>query len=82
MLIRISNGIVDIGHSGGEDASVGDSSTGMERDEKEAMSSDIVVAGSPSGEWWAGLGMVTAAFDGLGSAVLDLKNEGGKCLFL
>lgn len=82
MLIRISEGVVEIGHGGRGDLSVGGSSTGIGREEKDAMNSDIVEAGGPSREWWAGLGTVTAALDGLGLVGFDLKNEEGKCLFL
>lgn len=48
--MRISDGSAEIGHGGGGDVSVGGSSTGMEREEKEAMSSDMVEAGGPSRE--------------------------------
>ena len=82
MLIRISEGAVENGHGGGGDASVGGSAGGMDREEKEDMSWDIDDAGSPSREWWAGLGTVTAALDGLGLVDFDLNEEGGKCLFL
>lgn len=80
--MRISDGIVEIGHGGGGDLSVGGSWPGIGMEEKEDMSSDIVETGGPSREWWAGLGTVTAAFDGLGFVGFDLKEEGGKCLFL
>ena len=80
--MRISDGIVEIGHGGLGVLSVGGSRTGIGREEKEAMSSDIVEAGSPSREWWAVFGTVTAALDGLGSVGFDLKDDGGKCLFL
>lgn len=80
--MRISDGIVEIRHGAWEDLSVGGSWPGMGREEKEAMSSDIVEAGGPSREWWAGFGTVTAAFDGLGLVGFDLKDDGGKCLFL
>ena len=82
ILIRISDGIVEIGHGSWGDLSVGGPSTSMGREEKEAMSSDIVEAGGPCREWWAGFGTVAAALDGLGLIDFDLKDEGGKCLFL
>lgn len=82
MLIRSSEGIIEIGHGGWGDLSTGGSSTGMGREEKEAMSSDIVEVGSPSKEWWAGFGTVTVALDGLELIGFDLRDEGGKCLFL
>ncbi len=82
MLIRISDGIFEIGHGGAGRLSVGGSSIGMRREEKEAISSVIVDAGGPSREWWAGFGTVTAAFDGFRFVGFDLKDEGGKCLFL
>lgn len=82
MLIRISDGTVEIGHVGGGDLSVGGSRTGIWSEEKEAMSSDIVEAGGPSREWWAGFGTVTAAFDGFGLLDFELEEEGGKYLFL
>ena len=78
MLTRISTGIVDMGHGGWGDVSVvsvAACSTGIGREAKEAMSSDVV-------EWWAGFGTVAAAFDGLGLVGFDLKDEGGKYLFL
>lgn len=80
--MRISDGIVEIGHGGWGDVSVGGSWTGIGREEKEPMSSDIVEAGGPSREWWAGFGTVIAAFDGFGLVGFDLKDEVGKCLFL
>ena len=76
MLIRISGGIVEIGHGGWGDLSVGGSSIGTGREEKEAISSEIVDTGAPW-EWWAGLGTVTAALNGLGLVGFDLKDEGG-----
>lgn len=82
MLIRISDGIVEIGHGGWEGLSMGVSWGGIGREEKDAMSSDIVEAGGPSREWWAVFGTVTAALDGLELVGFDLKDEGGKCLFL
>ena len=81
MLISISDGIVEMGHGAWADVLIGFSSTGMGRDENEAMSSDIVEV-CPSREWCAGFGTVAVAFDGLGLVAFDLKNEGGKCLFL
>ena len=80
--MRISDGIVEIGHEGWGDVSVGDSWTSIGREEKEAISSDIVEAEGPSREWWAVFGTVTAAFEGFGLGGFDLKDEGGKCLFL
>lgn len=50
MLIRISDGIIEMGHGGGGCLSGWGSSIGMGRDEKEAISSDIVEAGGPSRE--------------------------------
>ena len=80
--MRISEGMVERGHGGGGEASVGGSAGRMEREEKEAISSNIDALGGPSGEWWAVFGTVTEALDGLGSVGFDLKAEGGKCLFL
>ena len=80
--MRISDGIFEIGQGGGGDLSVGGSRPGIGREEKEAISSDTVEPGGPSREWWAGFGTVTAAFEGLGFVGFDLKDEGGKCLFL
>ncbi len=82
MLISNSEGTVEMGQGREGDASVGGSAGGMETEEKEAMSSDIVEAGGPSREWWAGLGTVTAALDGFGFEGFDFKEDGGKCLFL
>lgn len=82
ILIRISEGIDEIGHGGGGDASVGGCATGIGREEKEAMSCDIDDAGAPSTEWWAGWDTVTAALDGFGLGGFGLNEEGGKCLFL
>lgn len=50
ILTRISDGIFERGHGGGGTLPGEGSSTGMGRDEKEAMSSDIVEAGGPSRE--------------------------------
>ncbi len=50
ILTRSSEGTLEIGQSGGGDASVGDSAGGIGTEEKEAMSSDIVGAGGPSRE--------------------------------
>ena len=50
MLIKISDGIVEIGHGLGVIWPGCGSSTGMERDEKEAMSSDMLEAEGPSRE--------------------------------
>ena len=50
MFTRISDGIFEMGHGGGGTLPGEGSSTGMGRDEKEAMSSDIVEAGGPSRE--------------------------------
>ena len=82
MLIRISEGMVEIGHGGAGDASIGASAGGIEREEKEDMSCDVTDAGGPSREWWAGLGTVTAALEGLGLVGFDLNEDWGKCLFL
>ena len=85
MLIRISDGPVEMGHGDRGDSSVGRSSTGMRMEEKEAMSSDMVEAGGPCREWWLVLGTVTAILDGLRLVGFDLKDDGGsggKCFFL
>ena len=82
MLTSISEGTFEIGHIDWEDSSFVVSSTGMGREENEAMSSDTVDTGGPSREWWAGFGIVIGAFDGLGLVGFDLEDEGGKCLFL
>lgn len=81
ILIRVSEGTLEIGHGGGGDPSTSGSAGGMGRGEKEAMSCDVDVGG-PSREWWAGFGIVTAALDGLGLDGFDLDDEDGKCLFL
>ena len=82
ILVRISEGMADRGHDCGGEASVGGSAGGIERVAKAAMSSDIDDVGAPSSEWWAVLGTVTAALEGLASVGFDLNAEGGKCLFL
>ena len=52
MSVRISEGIVEMGHNGAGERSVGGSSAEIERAEKEAMSWDIFdEAGGPSREW-------------------------------
>lgn len=50
MLIKISDGISEIGHDFGVNWPGRGSSTGMVRDEKEVMSSDMVEAEGPSRE--------------------------------
>ena len=50
MLIRISDGMAEIGHGGGGEASVGGSAPGMESVEKEDMSWDKDDVGGPSRE--------------------------------
>ncbi len=80
--MRISEGILERGHGGGGEASVGGLAGIMEREEKEAISSDMDAVGGPSREWWAVFGTVTGALDGLGSVGFDLEADGGKCLFL
>ena len=50
MLIKISDGIFEIGHGFGVIWPGRGSSTGMERDEKEVTSSDMVEAEDPSRE--------------------------------
>lgn len=80
--MRISEGTAEIGQGGGGDASVGGSAGGIDSVEKDVMSCDTEDAGGPSREWWAGLGTVTAALDGFGFVGFDLKEDGGKCLFL
>ena len=80
--MRISDGMTEIGHGGGGDPSVGGSTGHIDSEEKEAMSCEIVDAGGPPREWWAGFGTVTGALEGLGFVGFDLNEEGGKCLFL
>lgn len=82
ILTSISEGMLERGHGGGGEASVEGSAGIMQREEKEAISSDMDAVGGPSREWWAVFGTVTGALDGLGSVGFDLKAEGGKCLFL
>lgn len=48
--MRISEGMLERGHGGGGEASVGGSVGMMEREEKEAMSSDMDALGGPSRE--------------------------------
>lgn len=50
--------------------------------EKDATSRGMLEFGGPSEEWWAGLGTVTAALDGLRLDVFGVNEDGGKCLFL
>lgn len=80
--MTISEGRVEMGHGGEGDASVGGSAGGMDRNEKDARSWAVDETGGPSREWWAVLGTVTVALEGFGSVGFDLKDDGGKCLFL
>jgi len=80
---------MEMGHGGEGEASVGGSADGMDKEEKEVMSCEIDEAGGPSREWWAvlgtvtaALGTVTAALDGFGLVGFDVKEDGGKYLFL
>ncbi len=80
--MSISEGTMEMGHGGEGEASVGGSADGMDKEEKEVMSCEIDEAGGPSREWWAVLGTVTAALDGFGLVGFDVKEDGGKYLFL
>ena len=80
--MRTSDGIVEIGQGGGGDPLIGGSAGSTEREANEAMSCETVDSGGPPREWWAGFGTVTGALEGLGFVGFDLKEEGGKCLFL
>jgi len=44
--------------------------------------SSFIGCGGPWREWWAVLGTVTDALEGFGLVPFDLKEDGGKCLFL
>lgn len=74
--------MVEMGQGVWGDSSVAGGMGGMTKPAKEVMSSEIVgvEAGCPSREWWAGLGTVTDALEGLGLVGFDLVDEGGKCL--
>ncbi len=73
---------MEIGQGGGRDASVGGSAGSMETEENEAMSSDAVEAAGPFREWWVGSGLTMAVLDGFRFVDFELKDDGGKCLFL
>src|SRR5579871_4963484 len=84
MLIKISSGIVAMGHSGGGDASVGGDLAGIERLEKSAIRSEIF-DGRGSSEGCALLNTVTSAFDEFECTGFDGESESadvGKCFFL
>ncbi len=74
--------MVEMGQGVWGEGSVSGGIAGMARPAKEAMSSEIagIEAGGPSREWWAGLGTVTGALEGLGLVGFDLVDEGGKYL--
>lgn len=80
--IRISRGIPAIGQGGGGEPSVGGGAAGIDKSENDAISWAVEAYGRPSREWWAVLGTVTGALEGLGSVGFILVLEGGKCLFL
>jgi len=88
MCDRISSGREASGHGGWGEASVGGGMGSMRRVEKLSTSWRRLAgreewAALPCREWWAGLGTVTGALDGLVWVGFDfLKAEGGKCLFL
>lgn len=81
-MIRSSEGRLEIGQGGGRDASVEGSAGGMETEENEAMSSDAVEAAGPSRGWWVESGLTVAVLDGFRFVDFELKDDGGKCLFL
>ena len=81
MWIAISSGSSAKGHGAAGVPSTGAGAGSMERPEKPAMSC-LIDCGGPSREWWAVLGTVTEAFDGFGLVGFEMKEEGGKCLFL
>ena len=80
--IRISDGMDAIGQGGGGNRSRTGRTPCIVDVDNEAMSWDKLDFGGPSREWWAGFGTVTAALDGLGLAISEVNDDGGKCLFL
>ena len=42
----------------------------------------FIGCGGPWREWWAVLGTVTEELEGFGLVAFELKEDGGKCLFL
>lgn len=83
MLVKISSGVVAMGHDGAGDKSVGGDSAGIESLEKSAIKSEMVEGGAVS-EWCAVFGTVTGAFDGFEFAGFDegWNVDAGKCFFL
>lgn len=74
--------MMEMGQGSGGERSVGGGAESIDIEEKDVMSSESDDFGGPSREWWAGFGTVTGALEGLRFAGFDLKEEGGKCLFL
>jgi hypothetical protein len=62
----ISSGTVAMGHGGAGERSIGGASPRMVR-LVNSLRRDCRGAERPCREWWAGLGTVTGALDGLGS---------------
>ena len=80
--MRTSKGTEAMGHGGEGDPSMGGAAPVKTSEAKDAMSWEAFAAGGPWREWWAGLGTVTAAFEGFGLLGFEAKDVGGKCLFL
>ena len=81
---RTSSGREAIGHGGGGVPSIEGGAPWMASVAKEVMSSETLETefGGPWREWWAGLGTVTAAFEGFELAGFEEREDGGKYLFL
>lgn len=89
MCVRISSGRAAIGQGAGAEREVSGSLAEIWRPEKVSTSCLIVggrasAAEGPWSEWWAGLGTVAEALEGLGwwAGLCLAKKDGGKCLRL
>ena len=76
MRLRISAGTCEIGDGEMEEASVGGSQGGMERAAKVAISSEMDPGGASAREWWAVLGTVADALEGLGDVGFGIMGAG------
>lgn len=80
--MRISEGREARGEYGAGEASVGGGEAGIGRSPKDRIRAAVVVGASrvPSWEWWAVLGTVTEAFEGLTFAGFEEDDETWRAL--